>query len=99
MGTFRRVWYVQEEIRRQTRDWDDLATQIVRSFSFRHDDRRLTEALHAIKHILLTSCQLWDGCIDERTLQYFYESGYPKAMACGKVDKELHGDDLEGYNT
>lgn len=93
LGTFPKALYVQEEIRRQTRNWDNLDENFV---SFRDNDRRLTEALHAIKQILLTLGQLWDKCIDQRTLQYFDESGYPEAMTCGKVDKESNEDDLEG---
>jgi len=73
-----------------------LAEQFISSFSFKDSDKRLTEALHAIKRVLLTSGQLWDGCINQKILQAFYEFGYLEAMACGKVDKEPDEDDLEG---
>jgi len=77
------------------RNWDSLVDQFVSIFSFSYNDRRLTEALQAIKRILLTTVQLMDGCIDLWTLEHIYESGYPEAMACGKVDKGLDEDDLE----
>lgn len=56
----------------------------------------MIEALHAIYKIPFKLDQLWEGCIDERFLQYFYESGYVEAMTCGIMEADPKEDDLEG---
>ena len=96
LGIVPQAWYIQEEVRRKTRDCDSLAEQFTSSFSFKYSDKWLAEAIYAIKRILFTLGKLWEGCIDERILHLFYESGYLEAMTCGKVNGDSEEDDLEG---
>lgn len=72
-----------------------MASQFSSSFSFKDTDLRMNETLYAIKRILFTLGPLWEACIGEKFLEYFYEVGYLEYMSWKKGDVELEEDDLE----
>jgi len=77
LGTIPQAWYIQEEICRQTTDWDIMSNQFNSSFSFKDVDRRMIETFYAIKKILFTPRQLWEGFVDEKCLHYVFDAVYP----------------------
>lgn len=52
LGIIPRDWYLKEELKRKTMDWNIMANQFFKYFSLCNIDAKIHEALKSIKRVL-----------------------------------------------
>lgn len=96
LGTFPQVWYLKEEIRKHTNEWDHMTTLFVCDLSFADDDKRIAVSLEAVKRVLFLARKDTKDYCDQDAFNHTYESKFHEVVSCRKINHELKGDDLEG---
>lgn len=93
LGNIPQAWYLEEELKCQTTNWDVLSTQFCRDFYFSNVDQRIAQALRAIRGVLFSGVDILEECNMYVYFAHQYESGFHDVV-CSKINKDTD-DDLE----
>ena len=89
LDTIPHAWYLEEERKRGTSSWTEVARKFARCFSFMEDTDLESQALHAIRVVLFFRDPQTDGC----TLPARPEA--VRELVCQRIDGDPEDDGLE----
>lgn len=75
-----------------------MIAQFIHNFSFTNNDDRITGTLKVVKRVLYMAGKLIEDYADQDAFNHIYEFGFHEVVACGRINLELDGDDLEGLS-